>query len=348
MALGTLKTIGLAGSLVFTSVAGTATVMKWHGDAKLQEMQEAMEESKQEIINANQKLKNVFEKFNELKSEATTTLNDANKSIEDKVEYINWLDTEFTAIEETLNGLTISTKDKDKLIDELKKINDLSGQEKQQMIDKLKKEIESLQNKLKNNGILTKEQEDRLKELEDLLNKPNIADKDIDNAIDKLEEVIKTHKEDLVLKPSDKEEITTVFEQVVKDNNNQNKEQLKNKLKDILGEDNDAVDTVMKDIEDNQIHDQTTLLKRIRDIKKPDSQDDAITKIKNDIGSLRAELTKANENTEAAAAEIAKKLKEVQDSVKTAVTEEKVNELKTEVPAIVDNEGKRRPGGPRK
>ncbi|TXR68243.1 hypothetical protein [Bacillus sp. AR18-7] len=36
----------------------------------------------------------------------------------------------------------------------------------------------------------------------------------------------------------------------------------------------------MKEIEDKKINDSKTLLKRIQDIKKPDSQEDTITKIK--------------------------------------------------------------------
>ncbi|AWC34466.1 hypothetical protein TU51_12925 [Bacillus cytotoxicus] len=108
----------------------------------------------------------------------------------------------------------------------------------------------------------------------------------------------------------------------------------------------------MKEITDENLKEPTDLLEKIRGLLEKggtSGQDkNSIKQIKNEITALRQSLTEANVNTEAAAKEIADKLKEVQENVKQAIQEDKVNRLNTHLPEITDNEdkGKRRPGAP--
>ncbi|MGI2746984.1 hypothetical protein, partial [Bacillus cytotoxicus] len=215
MALGTLKGIVLTSALVGSSIAGTATVLKWTGDEKLKQMQLAMEQAKQEVVKANQKLKTVFDKFTTLKTEADKKLNDANTTIEDKLEYINWLDTELTAIEDAIKGFETTFEEKDQIIEELKQLKDLDQTKK----NELQKQIENLRKNLDAKGILTKEQEERIKKLNDLLQKKQdqITTDDIDKVTQIMEEIDKEQKIDLLMKPEDKKEIDSLFEKVKKD-----------------------------------------------------------------------------------------------------------------------------------
>ncbi|EOV9528112.1 hypothetical protein [Bacillus cytotoxicus] len=352
MALGTLKGIVLTGALLGTSVVGTATVMKWSGDAKLEQMKTAMEDAKKEVIKANQKLQTVFDKFTMLKNEAVKKLNDANATIEDKVKHINWLDMELTDIEDTIKGLEDNNQINNQIIEELKQLKDLDQAKK----DELLKQIDNLQKNLDAKGILTKEQEERIKKLNDLLQKKQdqITTDDIDKVTQIMEEIDKEQKTDLLMKPEDKKEITSLFEKVKKDTKDiTTQKELEDKITTIVGKDKTGdITALMKEITDNSIKEPTTLLEKIRDLLEKDGtsgQDKtSIQQIKNEITTLRQSLAEANVNTEAAANEIAHKLQEVLDNVQQAIQENEVKDLDPSLPEIIDNENKskRRQGPP--
>ncbi|AWC30424.1 hypothetical protein [Bacillus cytotoxicus] len=352
MALGTLKGIVLTSALVGSSIAGTATVLKWTGDEKLKQMQLAMEQAKQEVVKANQKLKTVFDKFTTLKTEADKKLNDANTTIEDKLEYINWLDTELTAIEDAIKGFETTFEEKDQIIEELKQLKDLDQTKK----NELQKQIENLRKNLDAKGILTKEQEERIKKLNDLLQKKQdqITTDDIDKVTQIMEEIDKEQKIDLLMKPEDKKEIDSLFEKVKKDTKDiTSQKELEEKITKIVGNDKTGdVTALMKEITDESLKEPTDLLEKIRGLLEKDGtsgQDkNSIKQIKNEITTLRQSLAEANVNTEAAANEIAHKLQEVLDNVQQAIQENEVKDLDPSLPEIIDNENKskRRQGPP--
>ncbi|ABS23830.1 hypothetical protein ACRS6Y_13365 [Bacillus cytotoxicus] len=170
------------------------------------------------------------------------------------------------------------------------------------------------------------------------------------------DEIDKEHKEDLVIKPKHKNEIGTLFDNLKKDKLNIDKQkELEEKITEIVGNDKTGdVTALMKEITDESLKEPTDLLEKIRGLLEKDGtsgQDkNSIQQIKNEITALRQSLTEANVNTEAAAKDIADKLKEVLDNVQQAIQENAVKDLDPSLPEITDNEdkGKRRPGAPNK